>query len=80
MNNYVVAIVDFFENQVKQYKIVASDKYEAIKKGMVEHCSSEEAKQHELDYQNSEDYPKTYEEIEHSYEEMSFDVTQVKEF
>ncbi len=78
MKNYVVAIISFFDNEIKQFKITAESEYEAIKKGMIDLCESEESKQSERDYQNSEDYPKTIEEL--YYDEMDYSVTEVKEF
>ena len=78
MKNYVVAILSFFENEVRMFKIEAENEYEAIKKGMIEFCEDEESKQSEIDYQNSEDYPTKYSEL--MYEEMSFKAIEVKQF
>lgn len=76
MKKYVVAIISFFDNEIKQFKIEAESEYEAVKKGMIE-FTSEEHRQSEIDYQNSEDYPKNIEEL--YYDEMDFCVTEVKE-
>lgn len=78
MKNYVVAVISFFDNAIKQFKIEAENEYEAVKKAMVEFTETEDGKKSELEYQNSEDYPKTVEEL--YYEEMDFCVTEVKEF
>lgn len=76
MKKYVVAIISFFDNEIKQFKIEAESEYEAVKKGMIE-FTSEEHRQSEIDYQNSEYYPKNIEEL--YYDEMDFCVTEVKE-
>jgi len=57
MKNYVVAIISFFENDIKQFKVTAENEYEAVKEGMVEFIS-EEHRESEIDFQNSDDYPK----------------------
>ena len=31
MKNYVVALIDFFDNKIKQYKVEAENEYEAFK-------------------------------------------------
>ena len=38
MKKYVVGILSMFENEVKLFKIEAVNKYEAVKKGMIEFC------------------------------------------
>jgi len=78
MKNYVVAVISFFENEIKQFKIQSENEYEAVKKAMVEFTETEDGKKSELEYQNSDDYPKTIEEL--YYDEMDFCVTEVKEF
>jgi len=77
MKKYIVAIISFFDNEIKQFKIEAESEYEAVKKGMIE-FTSKDYRQSEIDYQNSEDYPKNIEEL--YYDEMDFCVTEVKEF
>lgn len=63
MNRYIVAIISFMENDIKQFIIdMAENPYEAVKKAMLE-FTSDEYKQSEIDFQNSEDYPKTIEEM-----------------
>jgi len=74
MKNYVVGIISLFENDLKLFKVTAINEYEAVKKGMLEFCDSEEAKQHEIDFQNSDNYPKNLNELECIYEEMPFSV------
>ncbi len=64
MKNYVVAIISFFENDIKQFKISADDEYQALKKALVDFHSDEESKKYEIDYQNSIDYPKTIKDLE----------------
>lgn len=77
MKNYVVGILSMFENDLKLFKITAENEYEAVKKGMVEMCSDEESKQHELDYQKSKEYPKDLEELSYAYEEIPFEVIEI---
>ena len=36
MKNYVVGILSMFENDLKLFKVMAENEYEAVKKGMVE--------------------------------------------
>jgi len=77
MKNYVVGILSLFENDLKLFKITAENEYEAVKKGMLEFCQDEESKQHEIDWQNSDQYPKTYEELFYVYEEVPFNAIEV---
>lgn len=78
MKKFVVAIVSFFENEVKQFKIEAESEYEAVKKAMVE-FTGDEYKQSEIDLQNSKDYPQSIEEQNDYYLncEMSFSVIEI---
>lgn len=77
MKNYVVGILSMFENDLKLFKITAENEYDAVKKGMVEFCDNEESKQFEINWQNSEDYPKTFEELLNAYEEFPFNVIEI---
>lgn len=77
MKNYVVGILSMFENDLKLFKVTADSKYEAVKKGMVEFCTDEESKQHEIDWQNSEEYPDTFDGLYSVYEELPFDVIEI---
>jgi RecB family exonuclease len=77
MKNYVVGILSMFENDLKLFKVTAENEYEAVKKGMVEFAEDEENKQYEIDWQNSEDYPKDYEGLFSVYEEVPFSVIEV---
>lgn len=63
MKNYVVALLSFFDNDINQFGVEAESPYEAVKKAMVEN-TSDKYKQEEIDLQNAEDYPKTFEEIQ----------------
>ena len=47
MKNYVVGILSMFENDLKLFKVVAENEYEAVKKGMVEFTDNPESKQHD---------------------------------
>lgn len=77
MKNYVVGILSMFENDLKLFKITAENEYDAVKKGMVEFCDNEESKQFEINWQNSEDYTKTFEELLNAYEEFPFNVIEI---
>jgi hypothetical protein len=77
MKNYVVGILSLFENDLKLFKITAENKYEAVKKGMIVFNDSEEAKQCEIQWQNSDVYPETYEELINAYEDIPFEVIEI---
>lgn len=77
MKNYVVGVLSMFENDLKLFKIIAESEYEAVKKGMIEICEGDDAKQCEIDWQNSEDYPKDLKGLEYAYEEIPFDVIEI---
>jgi len=77
MKNYIVGILTLFENDLKLFKITAENEYEAVKKGMIEFCPNEEAKQYEIDWQNSEDYPEDLEGLFYAYEEVPFNVIEI---
>lgn len=77
MKNYVVGILSMFENDLKLFKVTAENKYEAVKKGMVEFCNDDESRQHEIEWQNSEDYPQEFEGLSYVYEEVPFDVIEI---
>lgn len=79
MKNYVVGILSMFENDLKLFKITAENKYEAVKRGMVEFCTDTESRQFEIDWQNSEDYPKDFEGLYNVYEEAPFNVIEVND-
>ena len=78
MKNYVVAVISFFENDINQFKVEAENEYEAVKKGVIA-FTKEEYRQSEIDFQNSEDYPKDIEGLEHLYNnaEMDFSVVEI---
>ena len=80
MKNYVVGILSMFENDLKLFKVVAENEYEAVKNGMVEFTDNPESKQHEIDWQNSEDYPTDLEGLYSVYEEVPFSVIEVGSF
>lgn len=76
MKNYVVGILSMFENDLKLFKITAENEYEAVKKGLAE-FTPEEYREEEIDFQNSEDYPKTIQGLTHIYEEIPFNVIEI---
>ncbi len=63
MKTYVVATVNFFDNEIKQSIQKKENKFEAFKSHMLDLCRNEESKQAELEWQQSEEYPKTFEEL-----------------
>jgi hypothetical protein len=74
MKNYVVGILSMFENDLKLFKVTAENEYEAVKKGMLEFSNNNE---NEVEWQSSEDYPKTLEDMYSAYEELPFDVIEI---
>lgn len=84
MNNknfYVVALISFFDNDIKQFLIRAENEFVAVKKAMVE-FTDDKYKQQEIDFQESEDYPKDIEELNNylGNGDMSFSVIEVGSF
>ena len=77
MKNYVVGLCSMYDNDLKLFKVVAENEYEAVKKSMIEFTEDPESKQHEIDWQNSEDYPTDLEGLHSVYEEMPFSVIEV---
>ena len=77
MKNYVVGILSMFENDLKLFKITAENEYEAVKKGMVKFAYNAECKQHEIDWQNSEDYPTDLQGLYSVYEDLPFNIIEV---
>ncbi len=63
MKNYVVAIISFFENQIKQYTVSAENEYEALKIGLL-NFTPEEQRADEVDFQKSVEYPQNLDELE----------------
>ncbi len=80
MKNYIVGILSMFENDLKLFKIVAENEYEAVKKGMIEFSGNEENKEYEINWQNSKDYPTDLEGLYCVYEEVPFSVIEVSQF
>mgnify|MGYP003542403740 FL=1 len=77
MRNYVVGILSMFENDLKLFKITAESEYEAVKKAMIEFCDDEDAKMCEIDWQNSDYYPKSIKEMINSYEDIPFNIIEI---
>lgn len=80
MKNYVVGILSMFENKLKLFKITAENEYQAVKKGMIEFAETDEGRQCEIDWQNSEDYPKDLKSLYSVYEEILIKVIEVGSF
>ena len=77
MRNYVVGILSMFENDLKLFKITTESEYEAVKKAMIEFCDDEDSKMNEIDWQNSDDYPKNIEEMISYYEDVPFNIIEI---
>lgn len=67
MKNYVVGILSMFDHDLKLFKVEAEDKYDALKKGMVNY-TSEEYRHHEIEFQNSDLCPPNFESLTGYYE------------
>ena len=67
MKNYVVGILSMYENDLKLFKVDAENKYEALKKGMVEY-TPEENRHYEIEFQNGEVCPPNFESLTGYYE------------
>jgi hypothetical protein len=65
--NYVVGILSMYENDLKLFKVDAENKYEALKKGMVEY-TPEENRHYEIEFQNGEVCPPNFESLTGYYE------------
>lgn len=78
---YIVALISFFDNRIKQFEIRAFNPYDAIKNAMLE-FAGEKYKQEEMDFQNSDKYPKTIEEFEEHFAncDMDYSVIEVESF
>lgn len=63
-----------FENDLKLFKITAENEYKAVKKGMLEFSNNDE---NELNWQNSEDYPKDIEGLYRAYEDIPFNIIEI---
>ena len=77
MKNYVVGILSMFENDLKLFKVTAESEYDAVKKGMIDFCPDEKGKQDEMQFQQSDVYPKTFEGLYAVYEEIPFSVIEI---
>ena len=65
--NYVVGILSMYENDLKLFKVDAENKYEALKKGMLE-FTPDEYKEHEIEFQNGAVCPPNFESLTGYYE------------
>jgi hypothetical protein len=82
MKNYVVALISFFDNEIKQFCIEAESPFDAVKKSKVEFLLSDEYKQSEIDFQNSENYPTDLDGLDDMFanSEMDFSIIEVGSF
>lgn len=64
MKNYIVGILNLssYDLGLELFKVEAENKYEALKKGMVD-FTSEEYKPHEIEFQNGELCPPNFESL-----------------
>lgn len=78
---YIVALISFFDNAIKQFEIRALSPYEAVKNAMIE-FTDERFRQSEIDFQNSEEYPTDLEGLNHllGNSDMDFSVIEVGSF
>ena len=67
MKNYVVGILNLYENDLKLFKVEAEDEYDALKKGMLD-FTTDEYKEHELEFQNGAICPPNFESLTGYYE------------
>lgn len=81
-NHYIVAILSFYDNVIKQHPVYAETPYEAVTKAMIENQDSEEGKQNEIEWQKSKIYPKEIENLEWylADAEIVFSVIEVSDF
>lgn len=64
MKKYVCAILSFFENDIKQFKIEAESEYEAAKKLLIVSSTNDESKRAEIEWQKDSEYPQDLESLE----------------
>ena len=64
MKKYVCAILSFFDNDIKQFKIEAESEYEAAKKLIILSYTSEDSKRAEIEWQKDFEYPQDLESLE----------------
>lgn len=78
---YIVALISFFDNAIKQLEIRAFSPYEAVKNAMIE-FTDERFRESEIDFQNSEEYPTDLEGLNHllGNSDMDFSVIEVGSF
>lgn len=77
MKKYIVAVISFFDNDIKQFKVEAENEYDAVKKGIVA-FTKEEYKQSEIDFQNSADYPTDFEGVRRMCNNSDMDVSLIE--
>lgn len=56
MKKYVVAVVYFYESEIKQFKVEEENEYKACKKALIEFTPGKYL-QSEIDWQNSTEFP-----------------------
>lgn len=80
MKKYVVASINFFDNEIKQSIQESDNELNAFKQHMLSLCTTSGTVDSEIEWQNDEDYPKTYEELlnEISNWDMDCSITEIK--
>lgn len=63
MKKYVVASINFFDNEIKQSIQESDNELNAFNQHMLSLCTISGLVDSEIDWQNDKDYPKTYEEL-----------------
>lgn len=78
MKTYVIATVNFFDNEIKQSIQKKENKLDAFNSHMLDMCRNDEAKQAELEWQQHELYPKTFEELDTTVSDWDMDVSVIE--
>jgi len=63
MKKFVVGYLNFYDNEILLLKVEAESSYEAVKKAMVEFCTTEEGRLEELEWQANEEYPDNFNDL-----------------
>lgn len=66
MKKYVVGYMSFFENDLQLHNVKADSELEAVKKVLVRLCS-DDSKKAEIEFQKSDDFPKTLNDLKQYY-------------
>lgn len=78
MKTYVVATVNFFDNEIKQSIQLAKDELQAFKSHIISLCKDDETKKEEIEWQQHELYPKTFKELDTTVSDWDMDVSVIE--